>query len=83
MGTEWIDMEQDGHGLVVMDAMGVVIDSVEAFRLTEDGVEVIAVAVTPEGNELVCSRDGGMTLEPIRARMDIPGGMIIDLNEEE
>jgi hypothetical protein len=82
MGTEWIDMEQDGHGLVVMDAMGVVIDSVEAFRLTEDGVEVIALAVTPEGNELVCSRDGGITLEPIRARMDIPGGMVINLNDE-
>jgi len=83
MGTEWIDMEQDGHGLVVMDAMGVVIDSVEAFRLTEDGVEVIALAVTPEGNELVCSRDGGITLEPIRARMDIPGGMVINLSDEE
>jgi len=82
MGSEWIDMEQDGHGLVVMDAMGVVIDSVEAFRLTEDGVEVIALAVTPEGNELVCSRDGGITLEPIRARMDIPGGMVINLNDE-
>ena len=83
MGTEWIDMEQDGHGLVVMDAMGVVIDSVEAFRLTENGVEVIALAVTPEGNELVCSRDGGITLEPIRARMDIPGGMVVNLNDEE
>jgi hypothetical protein len=82
MATEWIDMEQDGHGLVVMDAMGVVIDSVEAFRLTEDGVEVIALAVTPEGNELVCSRDGGITLDPIRARMDIPGGMVINLNDE-
>jgi len=82
MATEWIDMEQDGHGLAVMDAMGVVIDSVEAFRLTEDGVEVIALAVTPEGNELVCSRDGGITLEPIRARMDIPGGMVINLNDE-
>ena len=82
MGTEWIDMEQDGHGLVVIDAMGVVIDSVEAFRLTEDGVEVIALAVTPEGNELVCSRDGGITLETIRARMDIPGGMVINLNDE-
>ena len=83
MSCEWVDMEQDGHGIVIMDAMGVAIDSVEAYRLTGDGVEVIAVAVTPEGNELVCSRDGGITLEPIRARMDIPGGMIINLNEEE
>lgn len=76
-------MEQDGQGHVIVDAMGVAIDSVEAYRLTEDGVEVIAIAVTPEGNELVGSRDGGETLEPIRARMEIPGGMVFDLNEEE
>jgi hypothetical protein len=83
MASEWVDMEQDGAGLVVMDAMGAVIDSVEAFRLTPEGVEVIALAITPEGNELLCSYDGGVTLEPIRARMDIPGGMVVDLNEEE
>ena len=83
MGSEWVDMEQNGHGFIVMDAMGQPIDSVEAYRLTDDGVEVIALAVTPEGSELVCSRDGGITLEPIRARMYIPGGMVVDLNEEE
>lgn len=71
---EWIDaMHSD---LLVMDAMGVIIDGVESARQTEDGIEVIAVAVTPEGEELVCSIDGGETFEPVRARMEIPGGMI-------
>lgn len=82
MATEWIDLTETTKALLVMDAMGVIIDSVESVRETDDGVEVIALAVTPEGNELVCSHDGGVTLEPIRARMSIPGGMIVDVSEE-
>lgn len=79
---QWTDISEEVKEFLVMDAMGVIIDSVEAFRETADGVEVIALAVTPEGQELVCSRDGGTTLEPIRARMEIPGGMIIDMSED-
>jgi len=59
-----------------MDAMGVIVDGVEAARETNIGVEVICIAMTPEGEELVCSHDEGVTFEPVRARMDIPGGMI-------
>lgn len=77
---EWLDAAH--IEFFVMDAMGVIIDGVESARQTADGVEVIATAVTPEGEELVCSIDGGATFETVRARMDIPGGMIETYSEE-
>ncbi len=76
---DWIDCTCLDY--LVIDAMGVILDGVECARETEDGVDVIAIAITPEGNELVCSIDDGETFEPVRARMDIPGGMICK-NEE-
>ena len=82
--SEWMESElfEAGH-LMATDAMGSAIDNVETARQTEDGIEVIAMAVTPEGDELVCSYDGGITLDPVRARMEIPGGMIHDMTEED
>jgi len=71
---QWIDCAALEY--IVMDAMGVIVDGVEAARETNIGVEVICIAMTPEGEELVCSHDEGVTFEPVRARMDIPGGMI-------
>lgn len=76
---EWLDCSS--LDFFVMDAMGVIIDGVESARETADGIEVIATAVTPEGMELVCSIDGGETFETVRARMEIPGGMICEADE--
>ena len=76
---QWIDCAALEY--IVMDAMGVIVDGVEAARETNIGVEVICIAMTPEGEELVCSHDEGVTFEPVRARMDIPGGMI-SMSEE-
>ncbi len=76
---EWIDCTALDY--LVIDAMGVILDGVECARETHDGVEAMAIAITPEGNELVCSLDDGITFEPVRARMEIPGGMLCT-NEE-
>lgn len=77
---EWLDATH--VEFFVMDAMGVIIEGVESARKTDDGIEVITTAATPEGEELVCSIDGGKTFEAVRARMEIPGGMIERYDEE-
>lgn len=79
--SDWIEFE--GTGLIACDAMEAAIDQVEAARYTEDGIEVICIAVTPEGEEFVMTPDEGVTFEPVRARMDIPGGSIHDLLQED
>lgn len=80
---QWQDPDLFESGqLVVWDALGNELDSVETARETADGVEVICVAVTPEGDELVFSRDGGITFDTVRARMEIPGGTLVDLRED-
>ncbi len=75
MGTsgKWLDCTSLDY--IVMDAMGAILEGVEVARETEDGIEVICFAVTAEGEELLCTSDG-VYFEPVRARMDIPGGMI-------
>lgn len=81
--TQWIDPARFERGeLSVVDAAGVPVDYVETARETEDGVEVIAIATTADDAELVCSVDDGVTYEPVRARLEIPGGMILDLQED-
>lgn len=71
---DWIEFESGNY--VAFDAMGNQIDGVDAGRQTEDGIELIVFAVSPEGEEFVMTPDEGVTFEPIRARMEIPGGMI-------
>lgn len=63
--------------------MGVPIAFVETARETETGIEVITIAVTDGGNELVLSNDDGETFEAVRARMEIPGGQIFDMTEDD
>ena len=83
MASDWLDERLFEAGFFqVWDAAGEPMDNIETARETEDGVEVIAIAVTPDGNEFVGTFDGGVTFEPVRARMEIPGGTLIDMREE-
>lgn len=83
MASDWLDPALFASGqLVVADAIGQLLDGVETARETTDGVEVICFAITPDEQELLLSRDGGITFDPVRARMDIPGGTILNLSEE-
>lgn len=70
---EWIHFEESPH--LAFDALGAPIDNVESARETDGGIEVIAIAISPEGEEFVMSHDG-VNIEAVRARMDIPGGML-------
>lgn len=83
MASEWITtLAQPSFGYVVMDAMGQPVDNVVRARETENGVDVICEAVSPEGGEFVYSLDGGKTLHTVEAFMSIPGGMIELIDEE-
>lgn len=63
---------------VVFDAAGSVVPAVKRARETEAGIEIEFYALDEEGNELVGSPDGGVTYEPITAKMVIPDGMIAE-----
>lgn len=81
--NDWLDPRLFETGqFTVWDALGNELDGVESARETADGVEVICLAVTLEGDELVSTIDGGVTFDPVRARMEIPGGTLVDLREE-
>lgn len=81
--SDWVtNIARPQERYMVLDAMGEPVDGVLRARETDGGIEVVAQAVTPEGRELVCSKDGGQTFDPVEAHLNIPGGMIVDLTEE-
>lgn len=82
--TDWqYNIDTPRTRYMVMDAMGEPVDGVIAARSTQDGVEIWAQAVSPEGKELVASTDDGQTMESVQAYMNIPGGMLIDVTDDE
>jgi hypothetical protein len=66
---------------MVLDAAGVPVPGVIRAKDSEDGVIIDAVAFSESGEELVGSKDGGASYEPVIARMIIPDGMIVDIED--
>ena len=68
---------------IIFDAMAEPIPNViKARQVDEETVEALIRITDEEGNDLVGSRDGGKTLEPIEAYITIHGGMIVDLTRD-
>lgn len=77
MASEWYDCTTGQYE--VIDAVGETVQLVEAARRTADGVEVIVLCATPEGEPYLASHDEGVTFDPVRARFEIPNGELFDL----
>lgn len=63
------------------DAAGEPIPNVETARLTDAGIEIMLYIGTENGDPFVCSIDDGVTFEPVRARVEIPGGALFNMQE--
>lgn len=84
MSDDWVSSIASVRGrYIVVDAMGTMIEGVTKARETDAGVEVRFLATNGDGQELVGSADDGETLDPLEAHLLVPGGMIIDVNEDD
>lgn len=85
MTTRWITAKEFARlDFMAVDAMGTRIDSAIRARAIPGGIEVdVTVMAGDDPAPVVGSKDGGVTLEDVTARVKIPGGEIMDLRDEE
>ena len=82
---EWIDNinKSPGKKYIAVDAAGETIDGVVRARETQNGIEVVRVQTAEHGGQLVYSENDGVDYEPVVATCEIPGGMLIDITNDD
>ena len=75
MRSEW----KEAQGVAVLDAMGEFVEGVESYREIDGGLEVVAIALSRDGETLVSSHDDGVTFDDVRCRMEIFGAQLVEV----